>query len=314
MLTKNILQTIIYYDILNFPLTSFEVWKYLIGTRNKESGTENISLGDVVETLDSEELKNHIEEYRGFYFLPGRKDLVARRIQNDKNSIGKYKIAERVAWWLRFVPFVRMTAATGTVAMKNCEKESDIDFFVVLEKGRIFTGRLAATLLVHLLGRRRYGNRIKNRICLNHFRTTRSLEIERKDSFAPNEYSFLYPLFGFDVYEEFAEANINWIRKIKPDFSYDQLKPAKYYVEHGKTSRFIQKTIEDLINFLGGDRIESWLKRKQIAHIKRNPLTYKKGAYIKYNDDNLVFLPEPQGVGLEEKIQERIENIHEPPF
>jgi len=266
-------------------------------------------LGDVVEALDREELKNHIEEYRGFYFSPGRKDLVARRIQNDKNSIGKYKIAERVAWWLRFVPFVRMVAVTGTVAMKNCEKESDIDFFVVLKKRRIFTGRLAATLMVHLLGRRRYGNRIKNRICLNHFRTTGSLEIERKDFFAVNEYSFLYPLFGFDVYGEFAGANISWIGKIKPNFGYDQLKPAKYYVEHGKISRFVQKTSENLINFLGGGRIEFWLKRKQIARIERNPLTYKKGAYIKYNDDNLVFLPEPQGVGLEEKIQKRIENV-----
>ena len=81
-------------------------------------------MAEIIETLESDELKNHIEEFRGFYFLEGRKDLVEKRIQNDKNSIVKYKIAERVARRLRFVPFVRMVAVTGTLAMKNCEKNS----------------------------------------------------------------------------------------------------------------------------------------------------------------------------------------------
>jgi len=155
-LSKNIFQTILYYDILNYPLTSFEVWKYLIAENS-------CGLGDVVEALEKRDIEKYIEEFQGFYFLRGRKELVERRIQNDKNSILKYKIAERVVKWLRFVPFVRMIAVTGTLGMKNCEKDSDIDFFVVLKKGRIFTGRLLVTSLVHILGKRRYGNKIKNK-------------------------------------------------------------------------------------------------------------------------------------------------------
>ncbi len=307
-LFRNILATISYYDILNFPLTSFEVWKYLLAW-NMEHGTwnnnnvEKSTLGEIVETLESRELKKYIEESRGFYFLKGRKKLVERRIQNDKNSIVKYKIAERIVWWLRFVPFVRMIAVTGTLAMKNSERSSDIDFFVVLEKGKIWTGRLLVTLVVHLLGKRRYGNKIKNRICLNYFIAAGSLEIKRQDLFAANEYSFIYTLLGFDIYKKFGEANIGWIKKYKPNFEYEDLKPAKYYVEHSQFSRFIQKFRENLINFLGGDRIESWLKKKQIEKIKRNPLTYKKGGYVEYNDENLVFLPEPQGPGILEKLK-----------
>lgn len=309
-LKKNILRTIIYYDILDYPLTSFEVWKYLVRFEigdlrfeNENKENKEFSLGVVVEALESKETKKHIEEFRGFYFLHGRKVLVERRIQNDKNSIAKYKIAERAVWWLCFVPFVRMVAVTGTLAMKNSEKESDIDFLVVLEKSRIFTGRLLVTLLVHLLGKRRYGGKIKNRICLNYFITTGSLEIKRQDLFAANEYSFVYPLLGFDIYKKFGEANIEWIKKHKPNFEYGDLKPAKYFVEHSLASRAIQKTKEALINFFGGDRIELWLKKKQTARIKRNPLTYKKGGYVEYNDDNLVFLPEPQGSKILEKFK-----------
>jgi len=299
IISKNILSTITYYDILNFPLTSFEIWKYILAENS-------CTLGEVVEALEGDELKNSIEEFRGFYFLPGRKDLVARRIQNDKNSAIKFEIAEKAARWLRFVPFVRMIAVTGTLAMKNCEKDSDIDFFVVLEKGRIFTGRLLATLVVHLLGKRRYEKKIKNRICLNYFITTENLEIQRQDLFAANEYSFIYPLFGHNVFQKFCGTNLVWIKKIKPNWSIPDLKPARYFVEVKPLHQAVQRLFESLINMLWGDRIESWQKRQQVARIERNPLTQKSGAYIEYSDENLIFLPEPQGVRIEKEWQRRI--------
>lgn len=300
-LAKNILNTIIYYDILNFPLTSFEVWKYLLAEKG-------CTLGEIVEALEGGELKTHIEEFRGFYFLKGRKDLMERRIQCDKNSAVKFEIAEKAARWLRYIPFVSMIAVTGTLAMKNCEKNSDIDFFVVLEKGRIFIGRLLATAIVHLLGKRRYGRNIKNRICLNYFITADNLEIQRQDLFAANEYCFIYLIFGNNVFQKFCRKNAEWIKKIKPNWQVPELKPARYFVEHGGLSSFIQKSFEGLINMLWGDRIESWQKRRQVARIERNPLTQKEGAYIEYTDQNLIFLPVPQGVRIEEEWQRRMKN------
>jgi len=311
---KDILATITYYDILNFPLTSFEVWKYLLAVNSDQGSVinkkiESFTLGEIIDGLESEEFKNHIEEFRGFYFRKGRKDLVARRIQNDKNSIEKFEIAQRAARWLRFVPFVRMIALTGTLAMKNCEKNSDIDFFVVLKKGRIFTGRLLVTLIVHILGKRRHGKKITNRICLNYFITDESLEIQRQDLFAANEYSFIYPIFGYDVFQKFCETNINWIKKFKPNWETPELKPARYFVDVRRLQRAAQGSFESLINLFWGDRIESWQKRRQVARIERNPLTSKHGAYIEYTDENLIFLPDPQGVRVEEEFQRRMKDI-----
>jgi len=296
--SENILSTLVYYDIFDYPLTSFELWKYLTVPGGDVTETEKCSLGEIIQALDSEDIKKNVEEFRGFYFLKGRRTLVARRIQNDKNSIAKFKTAGRVAWWLRLVPFVRMIAVTGTLAMKNPEQNSDIDFFVVLGKGRIFTGRLLVTAMVHLLGKRRHGKKIKNRVCLNYFITIGSLEIQRQDLFAANEYSFIYPLFGFNFFQRFCKANLNWIKKFKPNWEAPEIEPAKYYREHGKMSRLIQKTKETLINFLGGDIMEAWLKSKQIAWIEKNPLTHRAGAYIEATDKNLIFLPEPQGVKI----------------
>jgi hypothetical protein len=270
---------------------------------------ESFTLEEIVEELERDGLKNSIEEFRGFYFLKGRKDLVARRIQNDKNSIEKFEIAQRAARWLRFVPFVRMIALTGTLAMKNCEKNSDIDFFVVLKKGRIFTGRLLVTLIVHILGKRRYGKKITNRICLNYFITTRSLEIQRQDLFAANEYSFIYPIFGYDIFQKFCWTNFKWIKKFKPNWEIPNLKPARYFVGVGHLQEAVQRFFESLINLFWGDRIEAWQKRVQIVRIKRNPLTSKEGAYIEYSDENLIFLPAPQGARIEEEWQKRVKDI-----
>lgn len=311
-LAEIIFQTIVFYDILNYPLTSFEIWKYLIAVNEKwEIRSENIkcSLGDIARALENKELKKYIEEFRGFYFLKGRRKLVEKRIQNSKNSIVKYKIAERVTKWLQFVPFVRMVAVTGTLAMKNSKEKSDIDFLIILEKNRIFTGRLLVTLVIHFLGKRRYEDKIKNRICLNYFITTKSLKIKKQNLFAANEYSFIYPLFGFDLYKKFGKENIKWIKRYKPNFEFSELKPAKHFVEIKSLQKKIQNFFEGLINLFWGDRLESWLKKKQIARIKRNPLTYKEEGYIEYTDENLVFLPEPQSRQIEEEWQKKLENL-----
>ncbi|MDD5489710.1 MAG: hypothetical protein PHP25_03485, partial [Candidatus Moranbacteria bacterium] len=82
-----------------------------------------------------------------------------------------------------------------------------------------------------------------------------------------------------------------------------------YFVEVKPLQKKMRKFFEALINSLGGDRMELWLKRKQIEKIKRNPLTYKKGGYVEYNDNNLVFLPEPQGVWIEEEWQRRKKSL-----
>ncbi len=79
ILSKKILLTVIYYDILDYPLTSFEIWKLLIN-----GNEEKYSLFDVIKALENDEINRYIEEYRGFYFLSGRMKLVKERIKNNK--------------------------------------------------------------------------------------------------------------------------------------------------------------------------------------------------------------------------------------
>ncbi|MCX6761674.1 MAG: hypothetical protein NTY33_02415 [Candidatus Moranbacteria bacterium] len=305
--SQNILATIAYYDVLDYPLTVFELWKYLISSQksaNSEQQEGKAMLVDIISELETEELKKQIETYRGYYFLSGRKNLVAQRIERNKISEEKYRIIQRVAWFLRFVPFVRMILVTGRVAMKNADRKSDLDLLICLEKDRIFTGRTLVTLLVQLLGKRRYGKKITNRICLNYFITTNSLEIEMQDLFASSEYFFAAPFFGFEYFKKFQAAN-SWIAKYHKNYTPAKMANLKLIADN-YFSKSIRSAGEKIFNF---NWLEQKLKIWQTKRIAADPRTQKAGSLIVANDDSLVFLPEPQGPKVFEAFKEQMENL-----
>lgn len=70
---------------------------------------------------------------------------------------------------IRRIPFTRMVALTGSAADGRATKKSDIDFFVQVKVGHIWTTRLLITVMLQLLGLRRTGTKIAGKICLNWF-------------------------------------------------------------------------------------------------------------------------------------------------
>jgi hypothetical protein len=304
-LQKNILSTIAYYDTMDYPMTSFEVWRYLTIVNDQRTMiNEQYSLLDIINELESDNLRKFIEEFRGFYFLRGRKDLVEKRMSKNKIATQKMKIVLRVARWLRFVPYVRMLAVTGSLAMKNTESASDLDLLIVLKHGKIFTGRTLVTALVQMLGKRRHDNKINNRVCLNYFITDKSMEITLKDIFSASEYSFIFPVFGWHAFQKFQAGNL-WIQKYKPNFQPDEMPNLKFLKETYWTYRS-RLVGEALFSF---NFIENALKKWQTGRIANDPRTKKEGSMVVANDEMLIFLPEPQGPQIFEKFKKRLGSL-----
>jgi len=303
-LTKNILATVCYYNILDYPLTSFEIWKYLMKSGEQDEGDHKRSLADVLEKLENGALANFIEEFQGFYFLKGKQELVEKRIARGKISVMKIKKLRRVIWILRFVPFVRMIGVTGRLAMKNAQEKSDWDLLVVLKYGKIWTGRTLVTLATHFLGKRRYGHKIKDRVCLNHFITNKSLKIKIRDLFSANEYYFCFPIFGSLEYKRFQIKN-RWIKKFKPDYEIAEADNLKM-LKDTKFSRAVRKFLEIIFDW---NFLENWLRILETKKIKNNPKTHQKGSLIDISDEALIFLPSPQGPKVFERFKERISEL-----
>ncbi len=142
-LVQYILTTVVYYDVMDYPMTSFEVWKYLIRINNAQvtakgwsaEEQEDFSLANVISLLEThEKIKKYIDSKQGYYFLRGRAELLEKHLERNKISEKKIKIVLAVAKVLRFVPYVRMVAIAGRLAPKNAEKSSDLDLLVAVKQ------------------------------------------------------------------------------------------------------------------------------------------------------------------------------------
>lgn len=326
-INKNILATIAYYDIMDYPLTAFEVWKYLIARNTEprkvatlprsehETQTEDdrCALADVMGELENEisakggpayGWKKYIENFQGFYFLRGRKNLVRQRLERNKVSEAKYKIVLRAVKFLKFIPYIRMIAVSGRVAMKNAEGESDLDLLIIFEKGHIFTGRFLSFALLSILGVRRKDKKIKNRICLNHFLST-DFSVSVKDLFSSHAYVFMLPIFNFESYQKFLKKN-EWIKNYCPNFR-NEIQALKEEKDNN-FSKIFRKILEKVFSL---EFIERNLKKIQVAKIKVNPKTQKMGGVIIYSDDELAFWPdfEKQGPRIYEKFKDKLAEL-----
>ncbi|MEI8343657.1 MAG: hypothetical protein WCF93_01750 [Candidatus Moraniibacteriota bacterium] len=304
-LRKYILATVAYYDGFSYPLTAFEVWRYLIRTDySSDSERVEIELADTISALQSDVFSKFLENFSGFYFLKGRREIVDFRIKNQKISAGKLRRLRRVVFWLRFIPFVRMVGATGGLAMKNAHWKSDWDLLIVTAAGHIWTGRTLVTLFSQIIGKRRYDQKIVNRLCLNYFLTEQSLEVITKDLFSANEYMFMIPLFGGDVYHRFQIKN-QWIKNIKPTYNLQELPHLKII-----TDNIFSKTFRNIGEFvLGGVWLEKGLRNIEKRKILENPKTHQEGSLVYAENDALVFLPVPHGPVIFERFKEKIEDF-----
>lgn len=306
-LDKNILSTVCYFDVLGYPMTAFEIWKHLIEIKggDEDFGEEEMKLKNVLERLNSDILRRFIHCKDGFYFLKNQETLIERRIKRDKISVLKIKRFRYVVWLMRFIPFVRMVAITGRMAMKNAKIGSDWDVLVVLKGGRIWIGRTMITIFSHIIGKRRHHDKIRDRVCLNYFITTDSLEIRNKDLFSANEYFFCIPVFETKkVFNKFQLKNY-WIRKYKPN----------YYLAGSENLKSVEETFfsEKIRGFwekvFDWDVLENYLKKIETKKINNNPKTKKEESLIAADDKALIFLPEPQGPKIFEEFKHKVNSL-----
>ncbi len=300
-LSGNILATVAYYDALDQPVTSFEIWKHLIAEEHDSARPQSVSLGEVTGMLGERDMLDRIAFQDGFYFLPGRPGLVPGRIAAEKIAVSKLRRIRRLTAVLRLMPFIRMIGVTGSLAMKKGKGDSDWDLFIALRAGRIWTGRTILTGFLHGVGKRRHGNKTKDRACLNYFVTDDYLTVMTEDLFSANEYTFLIPLYGRETFRRFELKN-RWIARLKPDFLPTEALPL-WYLQDSKATKSFRSAMERIFD---SDVLESWLGEWQKRKIMRNPKTRQEGGHIEATDQALVFLPNPHGPRVYEQFRKRL--------
>ena len=252
---KAIVEAIAFFDMFDFPLTLFEIWKYC-GIK--------CSLSEIRDNLENEKIENK----NGFSFLRGREDIIKTRMKRYNITDRKFKKAIWVTKIFRFIPWIKMIAVANIYGANNAKKSSDIDLIIVAENKRIWVTRFFCVGIAKILDLRPKPNRKKNSICLSFFVTEDAMNLEKlKLNFSNMDFNnvddiiFIYWVAHFmpiyqrnNTYHKFVEEN-KWLKNDLPNWF--QFQSVNKRLVKKKFSTFYR----DIIDLLFGElekRLMKW--------------------------------------------------------
>jgi hypothetical protein len=242
-------RTVAYADIFEYPLSADEVFRFLpvASARPMVDRTIAALVEDGV-----------LREHDGQLFLPGRDDLV--RVRRERGIIAqqRWRRARRYGRVIWALPFVRMVAITGALAMNNCPPGDDIDFLVVTEAGRLWTTRGMIVLVCRIA---RLGG---DTLCPNYLLSENALRLDGQDLYAAHELVQMIPLHGRETAARLWAEN-SWCRVMLP-----HARPA---VPGGDEDRLppvvggLKRAGERILRLPLAKRVERWERRRKIARL-----------------------------------------------
>ena len=289
MSKNSIIKTLKYFDLHNHPLTLLEVQRFLLS----DGWAKRPRLDEIFNDLEDLIGEKVVVEENGFFALYGRQELFEKRYRAYPIYFARIFKTARVVKILRYVPFVRGIAVSGSLAGMYSNEQSDIDFLVIVRKNRIWLARLFLSAVTQALGVRRHGENISNRICLNHYVAEDCILENDRTTYSAVEYASLLCLFNPAVLDDFLKKQI-WLGNFLV-FPPCEVSRSVYTV---KPSRILQPALEFLIDILGGnfwERLARCLQRKRI----------KTGETVLVSDNELSFHPGSKG----RSFMARFENL-----
>lgn len=248
-----ILKTLLYADIFDYPLTADEICRYLPAIeahRDEVSALlEDPSFTDGV-----------IHRHNGFYTLRGRVHLSGLRERRSAIAQQKWRRARRYGMIIAHLPFVRMVAVTGTLAVENIGPQDDIDLLIITASGRLWLCRALVILIVYaarLMG---------DRICPNYFLSERALHLDDCNFFTARELAQMVPVYGSEVYYRMRALNA-WTHAFLPQA--DGPPSMSELRDLGPASRAWQARLERVLSGRLGAALETWEMQRKIAKLSR---------------------------------------------
>ena len=247
---RAILHALLYFEVFSYPLTVEEVFRF--------SDCAGATIDEVREKLEDLERKGLVFQFGHFYQTQNNPAWEVRRLECNRRADRHLPIARHRARLIGGFPFIRGVFVSGSLSKHCMSADSDIDFFLVTEPGRLW---LARTMLVFfkkifLLNSHKY-------FCVNYFVDTSHLEIQEKNRFTATETVTLLPMYGQEWYAAFCAAN-GWAWEQYPNAA---PRPAEGVPQHSRP--FLKRLLEWILNGKMGDWLDSRFMRLTVGFWKK---------------------------------------------
>ena len=229
-LERAIIQTVAYADIFEYPLTADEIQRYLIG---RQAGRRT------VRGLLSTALPAGLSRTGRYFTLAGREHAVETRKQRTVHAAEYWRRAVHYGRRMSHLPFVRMVAVTGALAMDN-NADGDIDYLVITEPGRLWLCRALIVGLVRIAALR------GTELCPNYFLSQRALVLEERNLFTAHEVTQMVPLAGLSTYQQLRELN-RWTDRFLPNAAGAPRRMAVAEPATHLSQRLIERTLRNRV-------------------------------------------------------------------
>ena len=200
---RDILAALCYFDIFDYPITQLEISHFI---RN------GYRLDEIAAGLHSLTVEQWIYKFGDLYTLQNDYDVITRRKKGNVKARQMLVTAKKVASILSSFPFVKGVAVSGSLSKNFADEDSDIDFFIITEKNKLWLARtiLMAFRRLTILFRKQHW------LCLNYFIDETLLEIEEKNIYTAIELATLLPFRGITTFHKFFREN-QWTQMYLPN-------------------------------------------------------------------------------------------------
>ena len=238
---SGLFQTLIYFDIFDFPLTFSELYKF----------SSFSSIPEFKECLNTWVESGYIIRENEYYLLDNSGSKVEQRWAGEERVSTMWAKACKRAKLIQRFPFVRAVFISGSVSKGVVAEDGDVDFFIITEPGRLWLCRTLLAMYKKLI----FGGSHKY-FCINYFIDSEYLQIEEQNRYTATELVTLIPMTGDkDLILDFFEANC-WTEKYYPNFREQEVRFPNSKGGHLKSA------LEIVLNLLGGNLLNKagrWL-------------------------------------------------------
>lgn len=289
-LGRAILEALLYADVFDYPLTADEIHRYLPGVPARAEAVRAL--------LSDGFARGTLVKGDGLFALAGRAEVIALRQRRERIAQRMWRRARRYAYLIAHLPFVRLVAVTGTLAVGNVEPEDDIDLFIVTAPRRLWFCRALVIGVVRLA--RLFGDEL----CPNYLVTERALALRERNLFTARELAQMVPLFGSATYQRLREAN-RWVLDFLPNA---ELPPPGTVLQDVRGwPAWLKALGERVLGGRLGDRLERWERKRKIARFSRQAAAFGDGTAAVFTPDCCKGHFEAYDRVILERFQERLE-------
>lgn len=225
-LQTNILETLSYFDLFDYPLTLEQIYLLI--------SFKYVSLPRLYNCLESHSMRQYVDKRGKYYCLKGRAENIIHLPQRYKRAQHLESLAIRTAGLIRHLPFIRGIYISGDLSKGVSSQTSDIDFFIITAARRLYIAKLFLALF-----RRIPIFNPQKLLCFNYLIDDEHLELDQKNQFVAMEIAYLGMLYNQLLYDKFLNAN-KWVKSYAPRYQFIRAGIHGLAFSHSRLQSFIE--------------------------------------------------------------------------